>query len=167
MPALYYFIKYFINTEITKLGWCGRGCSTNMNVRWCKCLQLNVLRSQQWWWGKFYEGVKQEGRWLALVFGCLSISLSPINNICTFWSIEPWRRRKVAGHDFHCGQERGERGERELDQLLLSAVSSQQPASHQCWDLEPKSHQFYVHKDIQVLTTKQCWILEKQFHFFH
>ena len=60
---------------------------------------------------------------------------------------------------------RGE--ERGLDQLLLSAVSSHQPASQQCWDLEPKSHQFNVHKDILVLTTKQCWILEKQFHFFH
>ena len=66
----------------------------------------------------------------------------------------------MVGHDFHCEQEKG-RGD-QLDQLLLSAVSSQQ-----CWDLEPKSHQFNVHKDILVLTTKQCWILEKQFHFFH
>ena len=69
----------------------------------------------------------------------------------------------MVGHDFHCEQERERETERQ-SKLLLSAVTS---SHHQCWDLEPKSHQFYVHKDIQVLTTKQCWILEKQFHFFH
>ena len=73
----------------------------------------------------------------------------------------------MVGHDFHCEPERERERERErgpVSELLLSAVTS---SHHQSWDLEPKSHQFYVHKDIQVLTTKQCWILEKQFHFFH
>ena len=87
-----------------------------------KCFQLNVLRS------KFYERVKQgrEDGWRCCLVGSdVSSCISPINNICTFWSIEPWwRRRKVAGHDFHCEQEREERGGGRLDQLLLSAVAS-------------------------------------------
>ena len=130
--------------------------------------------------GRVYEGDKQAGRGGRgrgkMAWWCLSVSLSPIDNICTFWSFE----RSGGGGRWRVMTSIVSRREREREREAtgpvgpLSCVHHQpavsQPAvshSHLCWDLEPKSHQFYVHKDIQVLTTKQCWILEKQFHFFH
>ena len=88
------------------------------------------------------------------VFGYLFVCLSPINNICTFWSIEQLK-------------------ERDMTSIVSSRrVAAQSGLSSQLWLVRmlgsganissvlcPQGHPS-VHR-------KQCWILEKQFHFFH
>ena len=129
-----YLIEYFLNTtKITKLGWCGTvGVSQTVEfapptecVRCCKCFQLNVLSEQ---WSKFYEQSKARGK-MALLFGCFSVCLSPINNICTFWSIEPWRRGRWRVMTSIVAR-RGERGERE-GTGPVTPLSCVQPAASQ------------------------------------